>query len=112
MTNSYKQVLLLIFLVLVTFQVKSIPQVHNYSIPANQAILLDTYVDILGGFQTGITYTADVSGNPTMPMQGAFIMYIDDGPKFTYTPSGSFLSFTLGAGSYKFAPFLVDWSTL
>ena len=99
---------------LATFQVNSFSQVYSYSIPANEAILLDDHVEILGGFQSGTTYTADFSGNPVMPMQGAFVMYVDQstGHTFTYVPLGDQLTFTPGSGSYKFAPFLVDWSTL
>jgi hypothetical protein len=88
---------------------------QNVTLNASNAILLDnlTQFPILGDFKPGKTYTAEISGNPVMPMQGVFVMYVDKGKtKFDYVAIGSSIDFKPGKGEYKFCAFQVDWSNI
>jgi ribosomal protein S17E len=108
-----KLFLLIVLSYLVTDFTLSQTPIHTITLNANQAILIDNHIMPIGGFSSGTSYRAAVSGNPTMPMKGAMFMYYDyDREKFAYINSGDGLSFTPGSGSYKLAPFLVDWSYL
>jgi len=109
----------LIYLILFSYLNQAQTPIYDYDLQANQSILLDNYTTIFGQFPSGMN-NATMSGNPTMPIQGALVMYIDNSTpgnnsKFAYIPSGETLFFQPGPGgnsSYKFASFLVDWSTL
>lgn len=88
---------------------------RNFTMQGNQSILLDdlTQFPILGGFQDGVTYRVEVTGNPNMPQHSVFVMYIDNGEhKFDVIPIGETLTFTPGSGYYKFSAFQVDWSNV
>jgi hypothetical protein len=88
---------------------------QSVTLNADQAILLDnlTQFPILGGFQDGVTYRAEIDGNPYMPQLSVFVMYVDNGEyKFEEIPLGGTLIFTPGTGDYKFCAFQVDWSNI